>query len=179
LHGLDRVEVSILFDAMKRLDQRNRPMEAPPLTRVPVPHHIESIGANVIQTSEGMLEFGLDGVGRVRAEPLNETIATPMPFPIKVYGIIEFRRTDRGKKARLQDFGYEFVAGGNDRCLFAIGWEYPNVLWHPNPSSLAHGAFSGTGRDLMTRRYHAEARLKQYGVAKNLGKCRGRQVCIG
>jgi hypothetical protein len=133
------MKVSILFDAMKCLEQRNRMIEAPPLTRVSVPHHIESIGANVIQTCEGMLEFGLDGIGWVQAEPLNETIATAMPFPIKVYGIIEFRWTDRGKKARLQDIGYEFIAGGNDRCLFTLGWGYAIALRRPNPLSPAHG----------------------------------------
>ncbi|MGA3310286.1 MAG: hypothetical protein ABSD08_17005 [Xanthobacteraceae bacterium] len=140
VHRLDRMEVSILLDAMKCLDQRNRMIEAPPLTRVPVPHHIESIGSNVIQTGERMLELRLDCIGRVRAEPFNETIATAMPFPTKVYGIIEFRRTDRGKKARLQDFGYEFVAGSNDRCLFTLRWEYANVLRRPNPLSPSHGA---------------------------------------
>jgi len=134
------MEVSILFDLTKCLDQRNRMIEAPPLTRMPVPHHIELIGSNVIQTGERMLELRLDCIGRVRVEPFNETIATAMPFPIKVYGIIEFHRTDRGKKARFQDFGYEFVAGGNDRCLFALGRKYANALWRPNPLSPAHGA---------------------------------------
>ena len=161
------MEVSILF-----LDQRKRPMEAPPLTGVPVPHHIESIGANVIQTGEGMLEFGLDGIGRVRAEPLNETIATPMPFPIKVYGIIEFRRTDRGKKARLQDFSYEFIAGGNDRCLFAIRWGYAITFRRPNPLSPAHGGPSGTDYD----RGSEDIMLSLNSCrtdGKNLGKRRG------
>lgn len=137
-HGLDRMKVSILFDAMKSLEQRNRMIQAPPLTRVPMPHHIESIGRNVIQTGERMLELRLDCIGRVRAEPFNETIATAVPFAIKVYGIIELRRTDRGKKARLQDFGYEFIAGGSDRCLFTLR-RHAIARRRPNPLSPAHG----------------------------------------
>lgn len=95
------MEVSILIDPMKCLDQRNRMIEAPPLAGVPVPHHIELIGSNVIQTGERMLELRLDRIWRPRAVPFNETIAAAMPFPIKVYWIIEFRRKDRGKEARL------------------------------------------------------------------------------
>lgn len=134
------MKVSILFDTIKCLDQRDRMIEAPPLVRVPVPHHIESIASKVIQTGKRMLELRLDFIGRVRAESFNETIAAAMPYPIKVYGIIEFRWTDRGKKARLQDFRYEFVAGSNDRLLFTLGWEHAHLLRCPNPPSLAHGA---------------------------------------
>lgn len=134
------MKVSILFDALQSLDQRDRMIEAPPLARVPVPHHVESIGSKVVQTGERMLELGLDCIGRVRAESFNETIAAGMPFPIKVYGIIEFRWTDRGKKARFQDIGYESVAGCYDRRLFIFGWKEANMFGDLNPPSLAHGA---------------------------------------
>lgn len=133
------MKVSILFDTMKCLDQRDRMIEAPPLAGVPMPHDIESIGSKVIYTGERMLELRLDCIGRIRAESLNETIAGAMPFPIKVYGIIEFCWTDRGKKARLQDFGYKFVAGSNGRLLFILRRKQAHLPRCPNPPSIAHG----------------------------------------
>jgi hypothetical protein len=80
-HGLDRMKVPILFDEMKCLEQRNQMIQAPPLTRVPMPHHIESIGRNVIQTGERMLELRFDCIGRVRAEPFKKRYRPPCHFP--------------------------------------------------------------------------------------------------
>jgi hypothetical protein len=135
----NRMKVSILFDAMKCLDQRDRTVEAPPLACVPMPHHVETIGSQIIQTGERVLELRLVCIGRIEAESFNETIAAAMPFPVEIYGIIEFGWMDRGKKARLQDFGCEFIAGGNDRLLFTLRWHNANVLWRRNPSSPVHG----------------------------------------
>ena len=96
-------------------------MHAPPLAGVSVPHHIEAIVGKVVQAGERMFELRRDCVGTIRAEPFNETIAAAMPFPVKVYGIIEFRWTYRGKKARLQHIGHELVAGRNDCCFLTLG----------------------------------------------------------
>src|SRR2546421_4898132 len=134
----NRMKVSILFDTLKSLDQRDRMIEAPPLARVQVPHRIESIGSNIIQTGERMLELRLDCIERVRAESFNETIAAAMPFSIKVYGIIECRWTNRGKKAWFQDIGYESVAGCNDCHLFIFGWKEANMLGRPNMFASFH-----------------------------------------
>ena len=98
---LKRMEMAVLFDATDCLGQRDRMIQSPPRAGVPVPHDVEAIAREIIETGKRLFKFPAAVVRPAGTISLNKTIYAAMPLAVDVGGTVEARGTDGGQKAWL------------------------------------------------------------------------------
>src|SRR5215207_1992598 len=104
------MKVSVAFDQPERRGERNGPIEAEPLTRVPITRQVETIPADVLQPGKRHTEFWRDGIRVIGAEASDEPIFVPVPLTVNVDGVVEACRFDPGQIMRLEHLGDEPLA---------------------------------------------------------------------
>src|SRR5258708_25324787 len=105
---------------------------------MPMVGQVETIPVDVFETCEGRLEFRLVRTGVVGPEARDEAVLVAVPLPVNGNRIIELGGADLRKKARLEYFGDEVLAGRRDGRLLARRPFVPSASTNLDPTAPCH-----------------------------------------
>ena len=115
------MEMTVGFDGLDGLVERQAAVEAPPLTRVAMPLKVEAVAADPVEASEGRVELFAKVVWEAGTVALNEAVLRAAPFAKDVDGVVELGRSDLGQEPRLHEVGDQTFTRCGDASLLDLG----------------------------------------------------------